>query len=76
LIVKYEVFLNRDGTVAQPPQLAPESASAASSDPYMAAAAGAARRAIYTCSPYRLPADRYAQWRDFIVNFDPRQLEQ
>jgi outer membrane biosynthesis protein TonB len=76
LIVKYEVFLNRDGTVAQPPQLAPESASAASSDPYMAAAAGAARRAIYTCSPYKLPPDKYAMWRDFIVNFDPRQLEQ
>ena len=76
LIVKYEVFLNRDGTVAQPPQLAPESAAAVVSDPYMAAAAGAARRAIYTCSPYKLPADRYAQWRNFIVNFDPRQLEQ
>ena len=76
LIVKYEVFLNRDGTVAQPPQLAPDSASAVAGDPYMAAAAGAARRAIYTCSPYRLPADRYAQWRNFVVNFDPRQLEQ
>ncbi len=76
MIVKYEVSLNRDGSVAQPPQLAPESASAASADPYMAAAAGAARRAIYTCSPYRLPADRYAQWRNFVVVFDPRQLEQ
>ncbi|MDR3525737.1 MAG: hypothetical protein P4L57_00555 [Rhizomicrobium sp.] len=76
LIVKYEVFLNRDGTVAQPPQLAPDTAAAVVSDPYMAAAAGAARRAIYTCSPYKLPADRYAQWRNFIVNFDPRQLEQ
>lgn len=76
LIVKYEVFLNRDGTVAQPPQLAPESASAVAGDPYMAAAAGAARRAIYTCSPYQLPADKYAQWRNFTFNFDPRLLEQ
>lgn len=76
LIVKYEVFLNRDGSVAQPPQLAPETASAAAGDPYMAAAVGAARRAIYTCSPYKLPADRYAQWRNFTFVFDPRQLEQ
>lgn len=76
LIVKYEVFLNRDGSVAQPPQLASESASAALSDPYMAAAAGAARRAIYSCSPYRLPPDRYAQWRNFTFVFDPRQLDQ
>jgi hypothetical protein len=76
LIVKYDVYLNRDGSVAQPPQLAPESAGAAAGDPYMAAAAGAARRAIYTCSPYRLPAERYAQWRNFTFVFDPRQLDQ
>jgi len=76
LIVKYDVFLNRDGSVAQPPQLAPETAAAAAGDPYMTAAAGAARRAIYTCSPYKLPADRYAIWRNFTFVFDPRQLEQ
>lgn len=74
LIVRYELFLNRDGSVAQPPQLTAESASAAASDPYMAAAAGAARRAIYTCAPYRLPPDRYPQWRNVIFTFDPRAL--
>jgi hypothetical protein len=76
LVVRYELFLNRDGSVAQPPQLTPDSASAATSDPYMAAAAGAARRAIYTCAPYRLPTDRYNQWRDVVFTFDPRQLGQ
>jgi hypothetical protein len=76
LIVNYELFLNRDGSIAQPPQLLADSASAAASDPYMAAAAGAARRAIYTCAPYRLPADRYNQWRDVKFTFDPRQLGQ
>lgn len=74
LIVHYELFLNRDGSVAQAPQLTAESASAAASDPYMAAAAGAARRAIFTCAPYRLPPDRYAQWRNVIFTFDPRAL--
>lgn len=74
LIVRYELFLNRDGSVAQAPQLAPESAAAAASDPFMAAAAGAARRAIYMCAPYRLPADKYQYWRDVMFTFDPRQI--
>ncbi|MBV9989910.1 MAG: hypothetical protein JOZ72_01340 [Alphaproteobacteria bacterium] len=70
LIVQYELFLNRDGTVAQTPQLL----SSTSSDPFMRAAADAARRAIYTCQPYRLPPDRYDQWQDITLNFDPRQM--
>lgn len=70
LVVSFDLFLNPDGSVAQPPQLL-----ATSSDPYFHAAVDAARRAIYTCAPYKLPADRYAQWREikpFI--FDPRQM--
>lgn len=72
LIVSFELFLNPDGTVAQPPQLVGNSGSA--SDPYARAAAEAARRAIYTCQPYQLPADRYAQWRDVTFRFDPRDM--
>ena len=72
LIVSYELFLNRDGSVAQPPQLTVDSLAAAASDPYMRAAAEAARRAIYTCAPYKLPADRYNQWHDVAFIFDPR----
>lgn len=74
LIVDFDVILNSDGSVAQPPQLLADS-SASASDPFFRAAAEAARRAIYTCAPYKLPADRYAQWREinpFI--FDPRQM--
>jgi outer membrane biosynthesis protein TonB len=70
LIVTVDLFLNPDGSVAQPPQLL-----ANSSDPYFEAAKEAAVRAIYTCAPYKLPADRYAEWREikpFI--FDPRQM--
>jgi outer membrane biosynthesis protein TonB len=74
LIVSYELFLNRDGSVAQPPQLTADSAAAAASDPYMRAAAEAARRAIYTCAPYTLPADRYNQWHDVTFVFDPRDM--
>jgi hypothetical protein len=74
LIVSYELFLNRDGSVAQPPQLTADSAAAAASDPYMRAAAESARRAIYTCAPYKLPADRYNQWHDVAFTFHPRDM--
>jgi len=75
LVVSFDLFLNPDGSVAQPPQLAGDSASAASRDPFVQAAAEAARRAIYTCAPFKLPADRYQEWREinpFI--FDPRNM--
>jgi hypothetical protein len=74
LIVSYELFLNRDGTVARPPQLTEDSSAAAANDPYMRASAEAARRAIYTCAPYKLPADRYNQWHDVTFVFDPRDM--
>lgn len=74
LIVAFELFLNPDGSVAQPPQLAAQSRAAAATSPFVRAAAEAARRAIYTCAPYKLPADRYGQWRDITLVFDPRKM--
>lgn len=70
LIVDFHLFLNPDGSVAQPPQLL-----GTSSDPYFRAAADAARRAIYSCAPYKLPADRYAEWREINpLIFDPSHM--
>ena len=74
LIVSYRLFLNRDGSIAQPPQLTADSAAAVASDPYMRAAAEAARRAIYECAPYSLPADRYNQWNDITFTFNPLDM--
>jgi len=76
LVPVFRLFLNPDGSVAQPPQLAADSAAAAAGDPFMRAAADAARRAIYTCAPYKLPADKYNIWRDITVDFDPRKMVQ
>ena len=70
LAVLFRVFLNPDGTIAQPPQLV----QSPGSDSYSRAAVEAARRAIYTCAPYSLPHDRYALWSDANVNFDPRAV--
>lgn len=75
LVVDFYVTLNPDGSVAQMPQLSPNSAAAAAQNPYTRAAAEAARRAIMTCQPYKLPADRYNQWREIDpLHFDPRQM--
>jgi outer membrane biosynthesis protein TonB len=74
LIVDFDVMLNPDGSVARPPQLLAQSSQSAD-DPYFRAAAEAARRAIYTCAPYKLPADSYAYWREISdFRFDPRQM--
>jgi outer membrane biosynthesis protein TonB len=74
LIVTFRMFLAPDGNVAQPPQLTADSANAAARDPFTRAAAEAARRAIYGCVPYKLPANRYSAWRDIEVTFDPRKM--
>jgi outer membrane biosynthesis protein TonB len=74
LIVQFHLMLNPDGSVSGTPQLTAESNAAAAGNPFMRAAADAARRAIYVCAPYKLPPDRYSDWRDSTVNFDPRDL--
>lgn len=76
LIPTFRMFLGPDGSVAQPPQLSADSAMMAAGDPFMRAAVEAARRAIYTCAPYKLPADKYTTWRDITIDFDPRKMVQ
>jgi hypothetical protein len=70
-IVSFELRLNRDGTIAGWMPLDPPS-----SNSYTRSAAEAARRAAYECQPYNmLPADRYSEWREFRLRFDPRQMQ-
>jgi hypothetical protein len=74
LVVDFDVQLNPDGTVMGRPQLSGSSASAMG-NPYTRAAAEAAMRAIYACTPYKLPAQRYSDWKEINpLRFDPRQL--
>jgi hypothetical protein len=75
LVVDFDLLLNSDGSVARPPQLVGQSAVRAAGDRYTRAAADAARRAIYACAPFKLPADRYSQWREISpLHFDPRAM--
>jgi hypothetical protein len=76
LIPVFKITLNPDGSVQGLPQLSPDSAAAEAGNPYMRAADEAARRAIMTCQPYRLPAEKYDSWRDITVDFDPRSMTQ
>jgi hypothetical protein len=74
LIVDFNVSLNPDGTVGRV-QMTTGTAAAAATNGYTRAASEAASRAIYQCQPYRLPPDRYAQWREITpFTFDPRQM--
>lgn len=75
LVVDFDLFLRQDGSVARPPQLTGNSPSDVARNPYTRAAAEAARRAIYTCAPYKLPASRYNDWQEINpFHFDPRMM--
>jgi outer membrane biosynthesis protein TonB len=75
LIVQVRVFLSRDGSLAQPPALEPQTRAAAASNPYMRTAAEAALRAVNVCEPYKLlPPDRYDSWREIVMTFDPSRM--
>jgi hypothetical protein len=75
--VDFKLSLNLDGSLARAPELAGTSAATAAHDPFVRAAAEAARQAIYSCAPFKLPADRYSQWREIdLFHFDPSALVQ
>ena len=70
-IVSFELHLNRDGTIASWALL-----DAPSSNSYTRSAVDAASRAVYMCQPYTmLPANRYGEWQEFRLRFDPRQMQ-
>lgn len=69
LVADFFVQLNPDGSVARATALTQPRNS------YMRAAIDSARRAIFTCQPYKLPADRYSLWHEIDpLHFDPRQM--
>lgn len=69
IIIKLRLQLNEDGSLIGYPTVANSGGS-----PFFQAAADSAVRAVYQCQPYALPSEKYAVWRDLILNFDPRQM--
>ncbi len=74
LIVNVRVQLQPDGTVITA-TVASNQLSHYNSDTFFRAAADAAVRAVYKCSPLKnLPADKYNSWKDMEVGFNPKDL--
>lgn len=69
VIVEVGFTLTRDGMVDGQPRLISSDGDAAATD----TAFEAARRAILRCQSggYQLPADKYDQWREVVITFDP-----
>jgi hypothetical protein len=69
LIVKLRIGLNEDGTLTGPPEVSNSHPS-----PFFRPAADSAVRAVFQCQPYRMPPEKYGQWRDMLLNFDPSRM--
>jgi hypothetical protein len=69
IVVKLRIGLREDGSLAHPPAVANHAAS-----PFFRPAAESAMRAVMQCQPYTMPAEKYDQWRDMLLTFDPRQM--
>jgi outer membrane biosynthesis protein TonB len=68
------IRLNRDGSVAAPPEFVSQTGATAGNQAYARAFVETAQRAVLRCAPLRLPADLFAHWREFELNFDPRLM--
>lgn len=70
MIVKVEVRLAPDGSLAIPPKVVNSAAS-----PLFRDAADSAVRALVQCAPYTLPPDKYkGGWEHMVVTFDPARM--
>lgn len=73
LAVEIRVTMNRDMTVDNAIIL---DKSRYNRDPAFRAAADSAMRALRNprCSPFKLPPDKYNEWKSIVINFDPRGM--
>lgn len=69
LTVQLLVNLNPDGTVNGTPQI-----TSTIKTQLEDTTARAAQRAVLRCGPYRLAPDKYSEWQQVDVTFDPRDL--
>ncbi len=73
LIIDIRVEINPDRTVRAAEIL---DRGRYNMDPFFAAAAESARRALFhpNCTPLALPADKYALWKTMTIRFNPRDM--
>jgi TonB family protein len=73
LVVEVRIAVDPDGTVRQATIV---DQARLGTDPFFRAAAESARRAFFSplCRPLHLPPDKYAIWRDLVVDFSPKDI--
>ena len=73
LVVEIRAQVQPDGTVTR----ADIVDASRMSDPLYRAAAESARRTFFNpqCTPLKLPPDKYATWKDLVVDFSPKDLQ-
>ena len=73
LVVEIRIGVDPNGTVRQATIV---DQARLGTDPLFRAAAESARRAFFNplCRPLHLPADKYAIWRDLVVDFSPKDI--
>jgi hypothetical protein len=74
LVVEIRASVQPDGTVSQATIV---DQARAGSDPMFRAAAESARRAFFNpnCTPLKLPPEKYATWKDLVVDFSPKDIQ-
>ncbi len=63
-----------EGKLVRPPQILGQGFFSSAHDSFYRVAAESAARAVRRCAPYNLPKDRYDQWSEIDLNFDPSQM--
>jgi hypothetical protein len=71
MVIEILVILNPDGSLQRADVV---DVARMSRDGYFRSAAENARRAIYKCSPFRLPPRKYQVWRELTLRFNPREM--
>jgi outer membrane biosynthesis protein TonB len=73
LVVEIKVVVDPDGMVRQATIV---DQARLGGDPFFRAAAESARRAFFNplCRPLHLPPEKYAIWKDLIVDFSPKDI--
>lgn len=72
LVVRLEIRLNRDGTLADQPRTLNSTQINLSGNRFWKAAEQIAQRAVISCQPYDfLAQERYDVWKEMELNFDP-----
>ena len=74
LTIRIRIFLNRDGSLARPPEIIDRSRMNKAGQEFWRAAAEGARRAVQKCAPLDLPREHFDIWRVTELTFEPGKM--